>query len=384
MPQQRFLTRPAVLLVFLLPFVVTACQSAGGTPPPEKQPPVLPPGSLAAELVGVWQQSVASAGDYQDEESGAVFTMTSGYNAVLKLRGEGEYYFSLFAAGVAHDCASVSRWDQSVGAVTFSGSTLTLTPYERELTVGDCHGERTSSLPNDPLELVVALEEQLDFNGMRVQRMDLTYDSVPLTLTALHQHPTDTPFAPERPADFTADDNTTAGGLLGLWTANPGDPTDFFDPSTGEFALPGDGEFDYEQVRIEVDVYELSRTWTEYDVTGICQKDYVYFERGTPSFSQVFDIYEDGEYRIGHARFEATLAAVVVQIRECGEDDGAYLYDLVPVTSYYQWDLWKAGEDATLEPARLKLSCPWDWEQSEWQFMVCGGFDQDTEYFDWN
>jgi len=379
-PQPRSLTRPAVLLAFLLPIVFTACQSAGGTAPPKKQP--LTP--LVGELVGVWQQSVASAGDYQDEESGAIFTMTSGYNAVLKLRANGEYYFSLFAAGVAHNCASVSHWDQSVGAVTLSGSTLILTPYERELTVTDCQGERTRNLTNAPLELAMTLEEQLDFNGMRVQRMDLTVDSVPLTLSALHQQPTDTPFAPERPVDFTADDNTTATGLIGLWTANLADPADFFDPSTGAFVLPGEGEFDYEQVRIEADVYELSRTWTEYDVTGICQKDYVYFERGTPSFSQVFDVYEDGEYRIGHARFEATEAAVVVQVRECGDDDGAYLYDLVPVTSYYQWDLWVAGEDATVDPARLKLSCPWEWEQSQWQFMVCGGFDQDTEYFAWD
>ena len=47
------------------------------------------------------------------------------------------------------------------------------------------------------------------------------------------------------------------------------------------------------QIHVDDGAYELARTWTEYGVTGICQKDYVYFERGTPAFAQLFDLAPD-------------------------------------------------------------------------------------------
>lgn len=377
MPRPLPLMRPAGLLALLLPLALTACQSAVGVGPPDKQPP----GALAPELVGVWQESVATAGDYVDDDSGTTFTMTSGYNAVLKLRPDGEYYLSFYAAGVAQDCAFVSHLDQSVGAATFEGSTLTLTPNERRLDITDCGGERTRALANDPLAFEATLAEGFDFNGLKVRRLELDGDLLPLNLTVLHQEPSET-VSPERPDDFVQGDGEAVTGLTGTWTSSAGAPLDFYDPITGAFDLPGEGEFDYQYFRIDGAEYELARTWTEYDVTGVCQKDYVYFERGMPTFAQTVDIYGDGEYRIGHARLAATTTDLLVQIRECGDDDGVLAYGLAPVTNYYQWDLSAAGENPSEDPAMLILSCPW--EQSEWQFMVCGGFDRQTNYFAWD
>jgi len=371
----RSLIRPSLLLVVLIALALTACQGAVGEVPPVNQPPT----PLAPELVGVWQESLASGGEYRDDGTGLTFDMTSGYNAVLKLRESGHYHFSFYAAGVTHDCAFVAQFDQSVGVVSVSGSTLTLTPSERRLDVTDCDGDSSRTLANDPLEFAMALVAGHDFNGMRSQTLELTGGPVPFRLDVLHQEPSATPYVPAQPEDFVLGDGSPVAGLTGLWKASAGDPANYFDPEAGTFLLPGEGEFDYQQFALGDDWYELSRTWTSYDVSGVCQKDYVYFERGTPTLSQVYDIYEDGSYRIGHARLEATEAALAVQIRECGDDDGAYFHELVPVTSYYQWDLWAAGADATSDPAMLKLGCL-D-ELNEWQFMVCGGFDSQSRYF---
>ena len=67
----------------------------------------------------------------------------------------------------------------------------------------------------------------------------------------------------------------------------------------------------------------------------------------------------------------ASDARLVVNLRDCGGDDGATLYTLTPQTSYYAWIYRAASNWLVSLPATLSLQCPW--EMSEWQFMVCEG-----------
>src|SRR5680860_214387 len=59
----RSLIRPSLLLVVLIALALTACQGAVGEVPPVNQPPT----PLAPELVGVWQESLASGGEHRDD-----------------------------------------------------------------------------------------------------------------------------------------------------------------------------------------------------------------------------------------------------------------------------------------------------------------------------
>ena len=62
----------------------------------------------------------------------------------------------------------------------------------------------------------------------------------------------------------------------------------------------------------------------------------------------------------------ATAARLIVNVRDCDEDDGVYEYDVEPLMSYYRFIYFTPDSP----PERLTLDCG-TFPQSEWQTMLC-------------
>jgi hypothetical protein len=43
-----------------------------------------------------------------------------------------------------------------------------------------------------------------------------------------------------------------------------------------------------------------------------------------------------GDHFVGHGRFVASAAHLIVRVRECDQEDAVYQYDLPPLTAYYR------------------------------------------------
>ena len=328
-------------------------------------------GALPADLVGVWQMTRASAGDYRDVATGSTFSMTSGFSTMLKLRADGTFLYQFYSSGVAPDCAFVTNLDSSVGHAALEGGALVLRPTQRSVELGACARSGTYEPGLDPIVMPARLTEEFDLEGHRSWKLDLEGGPVPLSLTLLHRPPSPTPPQPAQPADFVLGDQAPFNEMQGVWTPYPNSDLGFFDPATNGWYLPEYNGATHLWLRFQGETYDLARAWSSYNYEGVCEKDYVYYERGRAQVASLEDIGGMGDHFRGHARFVADDARLVLQIRDCGSDDGATLYTLAPQTSYYEWTYRMETNDIAHIPEGLSLSCPWS--RSEWQFMVCDG-----------
>ncbi|HMA96103.1 MAG TPA: hypothetical protein VKP30_25630 [Polyangiaceae bacterium] len=189
---------------------------------------------LPAELVGVWQQTRASSGDYVSA-SGTTFTLTSGLSVQLKLSRNGTYYLANLGSGVAQTCGAVSNFEQSVGYATLVGDSLVFAPTQHILEVNDCDGRRVLDLGGAPFSLAIALEEAQHLSGgIRTYRMLATGGPHPYDLMLLHRPPLGNPPVQAQPADFTLGADGPYQDFQGLWVAAAGTDSDFFSPNTGQ------------------------------------------------------------------------------------------------------------------------------------------------------
>lgn len=352
-----------------------------GTPPVAAPGPTVPgkvaiPGrasvaALPADLVGVWQTTRASAGDYRDAVTGSTFSMTSGYSTTLKLRPDGAFEYVFYSSGVANDCAFVSYLERAVGVAAWTPGRLVLTPSTHDLEVSRCDRSGREVLGLEPLVFAASLTDGFDLNLLRTWTLTLEGGPVPLAYTLLDRPPLLDPPAPSRPADFVLGVDPPYAELQGTWTPRPDSRIDFFDPITLLVDFPDSGGNDHGWVRFVPGGYEMAQSVYEYTYEGVCKKDLVYYERGRAEFAVTDDRSGTSIYVSGHARFTADDARLIVRVRECGIDDGVVGYPAPKQTSYYGWTYQGASNDFVPLPEVLTLGCPWAW--TEFQPLFCGG-----------
>jgi hypothetical protein len=178
--------------------------------------------------------------------------------------------------------------------------------------------------------------------------------------------------AAAQPEDFVLGGDPPYSDIQGIWSPHPHTDLGFFDPPTDAWYLPEYNGAQHLWLRFSGDGYDLARAWSDYGYGGVCEKDYVYYERGRALLANLEDIGGQGDSFRGHARFAADDARLLVRIRDCGSDDGATLYTLTPQVSYYEWRYRMATDWLVSIPEGFSLSCPWS--RSEWQFMVCDSY----------
>jgi hypothetical protein len=216
------------------------------------------------------------------------------------------------------------------------------------------------------------LTEYFDLEGHRSWKLALEGGPVPLELTLLHRPPSSDPPRPAQPDDFVVGADPPYSDIQGIWSPHTNTDLGFFDPATNAWYLPEYNGAQHLWLRFDGDGYDLARAWSDYGYGGVCEKDYVYYERGRALLANLEDIGGTGDHFRGHARFAADDARLVVRIRDCGSDDGATLYTLAPQVSYYEWRYRMATNWLVAIPEGFALSCPWS--RSEWQFMVCDSY----------
>lgn len=347
----------------------TASQPAA----PQPSPPATQ-GAVPADLVGVWQQTRASAGDYRNLVTGYEFTATSGFSAQLVIGADAGYYMAYYSSGYQTGCAvPVSYFEQSRGAARWEGARLVLQPVEHRLDVNGCTNPGTHDLGTDPIVYGATFTEGFDYSGLRSYTLTLDGGPHPLELDLLHHEPLMPGYQPEQPADFVLGDVAVYREFVGTWAYSEGSRLDFYDPRTGAYYLP---EFDgtgHEWLRFGETDYELARAWRDYNLEGVCKKSYVYYERGTPTMAVTEAPQTEGGDILGHLRLRAAEAKLIVDIHDCEGYDQTLRYDLIPQTSYYTWRYRPETNYLVHIPEGLTLQCPWP--RAEWQFMVC-----DEEY----
>jgi hypothetical protein len=328
----------------------------------------VPEGAVPAELVGIWQETRSSSGDYTNAY-GEDFSMTSGFNVQLKVASNGSYYFAHFASGVSPGCAHVTHFEQSVGTAVLEGSTLRLRPSERRLDVEDCSGSTSLDLDTDPTELDIVLEDTWHFYGhIRTWSMHATGGPHPYDLMLLHRVPLESPAQPVQPADFVLGEDPPYDELQGLWVGDDGTDSQFYDPESGDFYFPELNGSPHQWLRFSGDEYETALALQGVNSDGPCKSDVIYYERGTALFKVLEDVGGQGSHFVGHVRLEATDARLLVRIRECNEDDGVLRYDLPVQTSYFRWIYFSPGAP----PERISFPC--DFPMTEWQPTLCEAF----------
>jgi hypothetical protein len=330
------------------------------------QPPT--PASALGDLVGIWQMTRASGGDYQNMNTGFTFSMTSGFSTLLKIRPNGDYLMQFYSSGVSSNCAFASNFENSAGTVSYQGEQLILQPAWHTLEVSDC-----DPATPDKIDLDTKLREEFDYNGLRGIKMELTGGVIPFDLELLHREPLMPGYQPTQPADFILGTDPPYQEIAGLWTPYPDSSIDFYNPQSGEFYLPEYNGAEHSYLRFNPDgSYEMARYWGNYSYEGICEKDYIYYEKGIPNFAITRSPQYQGDNVLGDAKFQATDARLIVNIRECDPDTGVLRYDLMPQVSYYKWIFRPETNDLTYIPEGFSIQCAW--EKSEWQFMFCDGY----------
>jgi len=341
---------------------LTACGGGAseGTPPGGNNPPGggnPPTGSFPAELSGIWQDTLASGGEFTNLYTGVTFNMTQGYSAQFKVRPNGEFYFAHYSQGVSSTCALVSFFDQMVGQAEFTGSRLVLRPRERRLDVQNCANSGPLNLPLSPVSFDAVVSEYETFLDTTVQ-MVLSGGPYPLKFKLLNPTPPANPPQPPQPQDFQLGTETPYQGIIGLWGHRD---TDFYNPQTGVYRFPdccGENRF----LRFTAEGYELGMAFVQVNLEGVCKKDLIYYEKGNALF-KVTDQRDPDTYQ-GDVRLEATQARLIVRIRECGSEDGVQEHSLKPLTSYYRWSYtMPAGGDYFM------LGCQYG--RHLWGFAVC-------------
>ncbi|HEX2730142.1 MAG TPA: hypothetical protein VHM70_01000 [Polyangiaceae bacterium] len=337
----------------------------GGSVADAGELPEVPPGSVPSELTGVWQETRASASDYEyDDGFGGTFSLTSGFSVQLKLTPDGQFYFAHYSSGASSNCAAVSQLEQAVGSAVFSGGTLTLYPQVHQIEATNCSNSSKFDAGLDPLVLDATLtEDRQVYGGMRMYRLELEGYAHPLDLVSLFRVPDYEPFQPDTPADFPAVESGGYAELQGLWAADSGTDVDFFNPDTGEFYLPELNGSPHRWIRFDNANYETAVALQNVNTEGVCATDLIYYERGTANFGVTQDVGGQGDHFIGGARLDAEAARLIVNIRDCDEDNGVLTYDLQPLTSYYEFNLFLS------EPIMLDMNCKYS--QSEWQSLLC-------------
>lgn len=324
-----------------------------------------PSGAVPDELVGVWQETRSSGGTYENS-FGESFDVTSGFSVQLKISSNGSYYFAHYAQGASATCASVSYFDQSVGSVTLDGDVLTFHPTEHRLDVTDCSDSGSQDLGTEPFAFGASLEDSHHFNGgLRTYVMHLTGGAQPLDVTLLVRPPTAAPTEPDQPADFELGTVGPFQELQGLWSPSPGSDTGFFNPETGEAYLPELNGSAHQWLRFAGDAYETAVALQNINAEGVCKADVIYYEQGTALFQVTEDVGGRGVHYVGDARLEASAARLIVNVRECDEDDGVRQWDVTPLVSYYRFVYFTPDEP----PESFELDCTYP--LSEWQSLLC-------------
>ncbi len=323
-------------------------------------------GDVPPELVGIWQQTRATAGNYTNGY-GDNFSITSGFSVQLRIRATGEYYFAHSASGVSNTCGQVTYLDHHTGAAILDGTTLTLQPTERRLEVDDCANTRKEDLSTEPIVLSIGLEESsFSYGGLRTYLMNVEGGPHPWQLTLLHRPPLAEPPQPEQPADFVLGTPGPFAELQGLWVPAPGTDVDFFDPATGKFYFPELNGSLHQWLRFVDDSYEAAVAIQNINEEGACESDAIYYEQGKAVFAVNEDVGNQGSHFLGHARLEATAARLIVNVRDCEPDNEVFTYDLPPQVSYYRWIYFTAARP----PETLSMGCD-AFARSEWQTMLC-------------
>lgn len=338
--------------------------------PLQPTPSATSPAQPLGDLVGIWQMTRASGGDYRNLATGYSFSMTSGFSTLLKIRSDGSYLMQFYSSGVASNCAMTTYFETSAGTVTYQGNQLILHPQWHTLETEDCNPATAPrvDLGTDPIVYTFRLEETFIF-GMRSARLALEGGSIPLEYTLLHRQPRIPGYQPAQPADFIAGKDPAYQEIIGLWAPSPDSDTSFYNPHTGDFYFPNLNGARHQYLRFYPDgSYELANTQQNANYGGVCKVDYLYYERGTPYFALTTADEKGGS---GDVKFVASDARLIANIRNCGEDDGVLRYDLGPQVSYYRWSYSAADDSYWPTPEMFSLQCAW--ELSEWQGFVCDG-----------
>ncbi len=315
-------------------------------------------GSFPAELVGIWQNTLASGGTVTNTLTGVEFSMTQGYSAQLKVRANGEFYFAHFSAGVASNCASVSFFDQMVGLAEFRDNQLTLRPRERRLDVSNCANSGSFAQALDPVTFDAALSEYETSLDTTLQ-MELSGGPYPLSFKLLNRAPPATPPASSQPAGFQVGDVIAYQDVIKRWGRYE---VDFYDPQTGTYRFPdccGENRF----LRFSPSGYELGFAFINANLEGVCKRDLIYFERGESRF--IVTEQRGTDTSQGDLRLQASEARLIVRIRECGDEDGVTEYPVPPQVGYYRFSYTTpAGGES------LMLGCQYPRGHSA-RFAVC-------------
>lgn len=325
----------------------------------------IPEGSVPSELANIWQQTLASFGDYVDQ-FGNELSATSGFSSQLKITADGRYYFAHYAGGVSPTCASVNHYEQSVGSAVLDGETLTLTPVARRIDVNDCENSTSVDAELEPIVLTVSLtEDRLFTSGYRYYTMHAEGYLHPFDFHSLFRLPTFEPEQPGQPADFTLGEDPPYEQLQGFWVADEGTDFNFYNPETNEYYFPELNGSSHQWLRFDGANYETAVALQNVNLGGVCKLDFIYYERGSSRFAVLEDVGGQGSHFVGHTAFEADDIRLIANIRECDEDDGASIYELSPLTSYFRW-IYFSPENP---PESFSLVC--DFPRSEWQTFIC-------------
>jgi hypothetical protein len=324
--------------------------------------------AIPSELVGVWQQTRATTGDYTSQ-AGMAFSLSSGFTVQLKLSNNGAYYLANFGSGVAQTCASVSNLEQSTGTAEVVGNVIVFHPTTHVVDVIDCDGSRRVDLGIKAFSLTISLQEAQHFyGGIRTYRMLAEGGPHPYDLMLLHRAPLADPPVQPQPADFILGADGPYQDFQGLWVAAPGTDSNFFNPTTGEYYFPELNGSPHAWLRMVPGGYETAIALQNVNSDGPCKSDIIYYEQGQGLFAVLEDIGGQGNHFVGHACLQSTAARLIVRIRECGENDGIGVYDLPPLPRYFRFIYF--SPDAPPE----SISFPCEFSLNEWQSILCEAF----------
>lgn len=317
-------------------------------------------GDVDASLVGIWQETVASGGDFQNTATGATFSVTQGYSARLKIRADGRYSFEHYSAGASATCSSVSALDRSSGVADFKDGKLVLRPSERTIDVRACADSGVKSLGAEPIEWNAQVAPYQTIAKETTRKVTLSGGPYPLTLKLLQLDPTTQTTQPPQPPGFQLGGDSPYDVFIGTWAPSSGSDLGFFEPSSGDFYVPKYNGAEHKWIRFVPGGYEMATVLENAAGagSGVCKKDLVYWEKGTALFSTLKvtnDTYE------GDARFQATEARLVVNVTGCEEDDGVKSYAVKPLSSYYKWQY--------TAQVGFVLGCEYD--KTPFQFATC-------------
>ncbi|WP_131455663.1 hypothetical protein [Meiothermus taiwanensis] len=311
-------------------------------------------------MVGIWQQTVSSAGDYTNTFTNETFTLTQGFSAQLKIRANGQFSFDFYTQGVASNCSVVSYLERMSGTLEIQQNRLILRPKERRLVVRNCTRPGNFSLPTTPVTMGLTLSWTRTLIKEPTLQLELT-GPYTLRLKQLQRDLSARPEQPPQPENFQLGEDLPYQEFIGLWAPSDGSDLNFYNPRTGAYYLPKYNASEHRWLRFFPGGYELATSLENAGPEGACKKDLIYYETGRAAFKILEE--RNGKY-YGDLRLEATDSRLVVRVSKCESDDGVKTYKLQPLTSYYKWE-WFGGENS-----RFTLDCtsyPWH----EWQFAVC-------------